>query len=599
MSPYIDFEPIGLRGECPEGNSLLDCARSLGVCLVNICGGVGNCGSCKVQILAGKVSEVTGKEREHITVNELSRGYRLACCVFPETNCKVFVPAESLAVKQRAQVEGREIHVDPDPAARMYLLDLAPPSFKDLRSDADRIADELRDRYDLTDLMFDYQLLRSLSDILRKNNWRVLVVVYQGEVIAVLPEGSKSLGVAVDLGTTKIAMYLMDLESGQTLSSKGLMNPQVAYGEDIMTRMTAAQTDSNLAEQFQSLIVDVFNETIAEMCRQCGQCLSQVVNMVVAGNTAMHHLFLGFPVWQLGRAPYVPEVASELDIKARDLGIRIAPGAYVHLLPNIAGYVGGDHVAMLLASNISTETGVILAIDVGTNTEICLSNRGIMSSLSTASGPAFEGAHLQHGMRAAPGAIERFQVIEGKNTYQTIDNLPAVGLCGSGILDVLAQLYQAGFVDRRGRFMEHPCIRGEGREKEYEIVPSQGNGAAITFSQRDIEQLQLAKGAIRTGIEVLLVRHGISASELDKIIIAGAFGTYLDVSSAITIGMLPELPVSRVFQVGNAAGIGAKLALISREKRDEAQYLARKVQYIELAGDPDFTSVFAKSLRLG
>jgi len=598
MSFNIDFQPIGRRGECREGDTLLEHARSLGVCLVNICGGVGSCGGCKVQVVDGEVSPVTEGELEHLTEDEVTRGYRLACLAIPESDCKVYIPAESMAVKQRTQVEGLEVRVEPDPCAKAYSIELSPPDLEDLKADTVRIADELKEKYGLTDLKFDVFLLRYLSDFLRKQNWHIRVIVYRNEVISVLPENEKPLGVAVDLGTTKIAMYLMELETGRTLDYKGVMNPQVAFGEDIMTRITQAQSDPDTAAQFQSLVIDTLNKATAGMCRENGYSQDQIVNLVIAGNTAMHHLFLKYPVRQLGRAPYVPEVTEALDIKVRDLGITAAPGAYVHMMPNIAGYVGGDHTAMLLASEISKEQGVVLAVDVGTNTEICLSNRGAMSSLSTASGPAFEGAHIKHGMRAAPGAIERFQIIDGESSYQTIDTMPAVGLCGSGILDVFAELYRVGIINQRGRLLEDPSVRGEGKEREYLVVSGQGNGKDITFSQEDIEQLQLAKGAVRTGIEVLLSRHGLSACDVDKSIIAGAFGTYLDVRSAITIGMLPEIPLEKVFQIGNAAGIGAKLALISSEKRKEAELLARKVEYIELAGTPEFGRVFAKSIRL-
>jgi uncharacterized 2Fe-2S/4Fe-4S cluster protein (DUF4445 family) len=391
----------------------------------------------------------------------------------------------------------------------------------------------------------------------------------------------------------------MDLESGQTLVTKGMMNPQIAYGEDIVTRMAATQKDPKMAGRFQTIIVEALNEAMKEMCTGGHHHTSQIVNIVVVGNTTMHHLFLGLPVRQLGRAPYVPAVSSALDIKAWDLGLSTAPGAYVHLLPNIAGFVGADHVAMLLATGMQTKAGVTLAIDIGTNTEICLADHGIFTSLSTASGPAFEGAYIKYGMRAANGAIERFQIIDGKIKYQTIENAPAIGLCGSGILDILAQLFLNGIVNQQGKMVDHLLVKGDGKEREFVIVPGSESGNPVTFTQKDVEQLQLAKGAIRTGIEVLLSRNKLSKDDIDEIILAGAFGTYLDVHSAIAIGMLPNIPEQKIHQVGNAAGMGAKLALISEEKREEAKEMARKVKYIELAGDPGFMRTFAKAMRIG
>jgi uncharacterized 2Fe-2S/4Fe-4S cluster protein (DUF4445 family) len=599
MTPLIDFEPVGRRGEYRKGDSLLECARSLGVELVNICGGEGTCGGCVVQVLAGKTSPITESEREFITEEKLAEGYRLACRAVPASDCKVRVPAESLTTRQRTQVEGQEVPVVPDPVAKSYLLAIEPPSLDDLRSDARRLAEKLAEEHGVSDIDFDLCVLRSLPDVLRDNHWRVKVILYNHECIAVMPKSTRPLGVAVDLGTTKIALYLMDLESGQTLATKGMMNPQVAHGEDIVTRMAATQKDPTMAAHFQAIIVEALNEAMAEICTGCQQDTSQIVNIVLVGNTAMHHLFLGLPVRQLGRAPYVPAVSSALEIKARDLGLAAASGAYVHLLPNIAGYVGADHVAMLLATGMQTKTGVALAIDIGTNTEICLADHGTLTSLSTASGPAFEGAYIKYGMRAADGAIERFQIIDGKIKYQTIENTPAIGLCGSGILDVLAQLLLNGVVNRQGRMGDHLLVRGDGKEREFVIVPGSGNGNEVTFTQKDVEQLQLAKGAIRTGIEVLLSRNKLSKDDIAEIILAGAFGTYLDVSSAIAIGMLPDIPREKIHQVGNAAGMGAKLALISEQKREEAKEMARKVNYIELAGDPSFMRTFAKAMRLG
>ena len=279
--------------------------------------------------------------------------------------------------------------------------------------------------------------------------------------MALLPPEARSLGLAVDLGTTKIAAYLIDLETGQTLASRGLMNPQIAYGEDVIARLAFAWREPAGAEKMQGLIVEALNQATGAMCAEGGFDPASIVEAVVVGNTAMHHLFLRLPVEQLARAPYVPAVASALDIKARDLGLKIAPGAYVHLLPNIAGYVGADHVAMLLATEIAQAEGVVLALDIGTNTEVCLANRGKLTSLSCASGPAFEGAHIKHGMRAANGAIEHLRIAGDQIEYQTIGGAPPAGLCGSGILDALAQLYQAGVVDRNGYMGEHPRVRDD------------------------------------------------------------------------------------------------------------------------------------------
>ena len=604
MTVHIDFEPVGRRGQCPDGQSLLDCARQLGVDLVNLCGGVGTCGRCKVQIVAGQVSEVTPKEREILNSQELADGFRLACHTSPLGDCRVRVPPESLTAPQRTQVEGLEVAVEPEPPVRAYPVQVSPPSLKDgdLRADAERLAQALAQQHQINECTIDIEALRDLSTRLREKDWQVRVAVRDREIVAVGPVSRRPLGLAVDLGTTKIAGYLVDMETGQTLASRGDMNPQIAYGEDLVARMAYANKSPSEAARLQELVAEALNQLAADMCAELDADSAEITEAVVVGNTAMHHLFLRLPVAQLARAPYVPAIKSALDLKARDLGLGIAPGSYVHLLPNIAGYVGADHVAMLLATGVAQAKGVVLALDIGTNTEICLANHGKLTSLSCASGPAFEGAHIKHGMRAANGAIEHVRLVDGRIEYQTIGGAPPVGLCGSGILDCLAQLYQAGVVEANGRMGEHPRVRDTGGGREFVLVGEDEQEAgrpAITFTQKDVRELQLAKGAMRAGIQVLLELSGLGEAAIDQVIIAGAFGTYIDVASAIAIGMLPRLPLDRFRQVGNAAGMGAKLALISRSKRAEAQAIASRVGYVELATFPRFARTFATAMYLG
>jgi len=602
MTFHVDFEPVGRRGECPSGSTLLDGARQLGVDLVNLCGGAGNCGRCIVQVMEGDVSEPMPGEGEFLSPEQLATGYRLACQAVPMGDCKVRVPPESLTAPQRTQVEGEEIQVVPEPVVQTYLATLSPPSLDDLQADAERLTDALAQQHNLTGTAVDLASLRQLSPCLRDGGWQVRVAVREREIMALLPPEARPLGLAVDLGTTKIAAYLVELETGRTLASEGIMNPQIAYGEDVIARLTFAKGDPSQAALLQDLVAQALDRVAVEMCARVGAEPAHIVDSVMVGNTAMHHLFVGLPVEQLARAPYVPAVASALDLKARDLGLCIAPGGYVHLLPNIAGYVGADHVAMLLATEVAQSEGVVLAIDIGTNTEICLANRGTLTSLSCASGPAFEGAHIKHGMRAANGAIEHLRLVEDRVEYQTIGGVPPAGLCGSGILDALAQLYLAGVVDVRGRMGEHPRVRETDGLREFVLVgedENDGNRPAITFTQKDIRELQLAKGAMRTGINVLLKTNGLTVDEIDQVIIAGAFGTYIDVASAVAVGMLPRLPLDRFRQVGNAAGMGAKLALISRSKRAEAQALARRIGYVELAAEPQFARTFAQAMYLG
>lgn len=597
---YVEFEPVGRRGHCSSGGSLLDAALALGIDLTALCGGLGSCGRCVVQIISGQVSAPTSSEQELLTPAQRESGYRLACQTKPCGAVKVRIPAESLTTPQRTQVEGMEVPVEVRPVVTRHELSLSAPTMDDPTADDQRVRAGLG-RAGVPCLTTDNALLRTISPRLRAMDWRCSAVMRHGEWVALLEPGRPMLGLAVDVGTTKLAAYLVDLESGRTVASRGMMNPQIAYGEDVITRIGRAMNDPCEAAHLQSLVIGALDQGMREMASETGNEPGQVVEAVIVGNTAMHHLLAGLPAAQVALAPYVAAVGEAIDVKARELGLTLAPGAYVHLLPNIAGFVGADHLAMILATGLAERSGLVLALDIGTNTEVCLTHRGQMTSVSCASGPAFEGAHIKYGMRAAAGAIERLRIEHGQVTYQTIGGAPPAGLCGSGILDALAQLYLAGIVDRGGRMSDAPGVRGTGQEREFVLVSEEERGGepALTVTQRDVRELQLAKGAIRTGIEALLQNAGRPAEELEQVIIAGAFGSYVDVSSAITIGMLPRLPLERYVQVGNAAGTGARLCLLSAAKRAEVQAIARRVSYIELARVPGFQRLFARSMYLG
>ena len=382
------------------------------------------------------------------------------------------------------------------------------------------------------------------------------------------------------------------------------MNPQISYGEDIVSRCTYAQKSPDAARQMQSLVVEGINTLTSTLCAEAGVNSQQILEAVIVGNTALHHLLLGLPVRQLVSAPFVPAVAGSLEFKAREIGLVVAQGAYLYLLPNIAGFVGADHMAMLLATASEWSNQTVLALDIGTNTEISLLSAGgeTIHTLSCASGPAFEGYHINDGMRAGPGAIERIRLSGETVQYKTIDDASPVGICGSGILDAVGQLRQAGGLAENGRMQLDvlPRLRQRGEQREFVLVEAdqQANRREITVTQDDVREIQLAKAAIQTGIQVLLAESGVLLEEVDKVLIAGAFGNYIDVANAVRIGMLPDLPPDRFKQVGNAAGMGAKLALISTQRRSEAQKLYGRVKYIELAKYPRFSYIFAQNCKL-
>jgi len=598
----VEFQPVGRRGEFQGGKSLLDYARKLGVGLSSVCGGKGTFGKCRVQIVSGSSSEPTSREKSAFSPKQLKSGWRLACQTIPSGDCIVHVPVESMTAPQRTQLEGLDIPVRLKAPVKTHDIELALPSLSDTVGDADRLLRAVKAQRRASANSVDISVMSSLSPNLRAWSWKCQAMVRDREVISVSPQHGRCLGLAVDFGTTKLAGYLVDLTNGKTLASKGLMNPQISYGEDIISRCNIAASSAEGAVQMQKLAADAISELGAILSKEVGAVSSDIVEAVVVGNTAMHHLYLGLPVAQLARAPFVPAVNSELSVRARDLGIRIAPGAYLYTMPNIAGFVGADHVSMLLASEVRQAKGVIVALDIGTNTEISLIDHGRISSISCASGPAFEGGHIKDGMRAGTGAIERVHVTQDGLQYETIDDAPPVGICGSGIIDAVAQLYLAGIADAGGRMKTgHPTVREH--EGQYELVLAgdreRTGSAAIVFTQHDVRELQLGKAAIRGGIQTLLDLADLNDEDITQVIIAGAFGSYLDVSSAVDIGMLPALPLECFKQVGNAAGMGAKRALISTEQRAEARTIAAEARYIELAGTASFNENFVQALQLG
>jgi uncharacterized 2Fe-2S/4Fe-4S cluster protein (DUF4445 family) len=598
MTFFIDFEPNGRRVPGKDGDTILEAAQQAGIMLNVTCGGEGICGHCVVRVMAGAVSAPNVNEETELGAEQTREDWRLACQTHILGDVRVHIPPESLATAQRTQTEGREIPVDLHPAVRSVEVRLPEPTIKDQRSDATRLGETLG----IPDLHIPLSVLRTLSNDLREHTFHACAFVRDSTLVGIRPPGTPALGFAVDLGTTKLAGYLVDLASGQTLASAGAMNPQIAYGEDVMARISHTMSKPEGGEQLRSTVVAALNSMAGELCVQVKRSMRDIADAVVVGNTAMHHLFLGLPVRQLGLAPYLPAESAALDLPADQIGLALAPAANVHLLPNIAGFVGADHVAMLLGSGMLEHGGIVLGMDIGTNTEISLIAHGKHYACSTASGPAFEGAHIRHGMRAAPGAIEKVVIHDGQVLLQTIDNQPAVGLCGSGILDVVAQLHRAGWLNERGGL---DLSRGGGRIRqgergaEFVVASAQENGGReITFSRSDVNEIQLAKGAMRTGANILLQKAGVSEQEIDAIFIAGAFGTYLDVQSGIDIGMFPCLPKERFQQVGNAAGSGARMALLSTEKRREVVAIARRVQYVELTTEKSFPSLFAKALML-
>ena len=594
---WITIEPTGRRIAVEPGTSVLAAAQNAGVGVNAVCGGKGTCGACKVLTVSGKFSPLNKQESLHLSPKEINDQVRLACQTRLFSDTVVQFPPESLPSRQRLQLEGSGIAVSPFPAVKR--LDLPLSTSGQLKiSRADEIREALRVAgYLQTDL--PHALQPDIDVVLSQNDHQVSLVLAQQQVIAILPPDQPMLGLAVDIGTTKLAAFLLDLQTGQTLASAGRVNPQIAYGEDVISRIQYADEHPDGATILQNAVVEALNQLIEELIDQTGTSPSQIVDVVLVGNTAMHHLAAGLPVHSLGTSPYHPAWVDSLSLPANQIGLRLNNGVNVYFPPNIAGFVGADHVAMLLATGTHKTLKTVVAMDIGTNTEISLVHKGRHLSCSCASGPAFEGAHIRDGIRAVPGAIERVFIDEEGVTTQTIDGLAPVGICGSGILDAVAQLRKAGLIDSRGAFNKNnPRLTARQGQPEFILTEAIDTSRRIGITRKDINEIQLAKAAIRSGLEVLLREANISADEIDLFLVAGAFGTYLDLENCVRIGLLPDLPLQKFRQIGNAAGSGARQMLLSTIKREEAESMTCQIEYVELTSVKDYVEFFTDAIGL-
>ena len=597
----IEFQPTGKRVLVAKGMTILEAARNSGIELVSVCGGEGFCGQCQVIVLEGDVNQLSSDERFVFSDLELSKGYRLACRTKPMSDLKIEIPKLSLVTAPRLQTSSNLREITVDPPAHSYEIEIPPPDLEDLRADFQRLVDELNHKYGLKNLYASPATLRQLSPALRKQGWEVAVFVHEQEIVGVVDLGQKPLGFAVDMGTTKFAATLVDMESGEDLAVKGIPNPQIGYGEDVISRLNYVHRHPDGGKMLSEIVENSLDEVLGELLEETGMQRSQVVEGCIVGNTAMVHLLLGLPIDQLVKAPYVPATSSAMLIRAKELGMKMAPGAYIYIPPNVGGFVGSDHVAMVLATELDKSDKISLGIDIGTNTEISLHIPGkpYLTSASCASGPAFEGAHISSGMRAAAGAIEKIKITPSGVETKTVDDRPAIGLCGSGIIDAVSELYLNDLINERGRFQKgNDRLQAEARNPQFVLVSSDesGTGDAITIGQEDVNEIQLAKGAIHAGIKILLEITGISPEDVQEVIIAGAFGSYIRIESALAIGLFPQMTNAVYKQVGNAAVLGAKWMLVSREARKQAEEIVSEIKYTELTTYPKFNRHFAMGM---
>ena len=614
----VVFLPSGFRGLVEEGTSLREAARSVGEEIETICGGNGSCGKCKVRILActeqgiessmAHLSPLTKAERSYADRYGLSPEERLSCQAQVLGDVAIFVPEESRVNRFSLQKATGEHEVDIIPTIIKYYVEF-PTNIG-----WERVIPELESQFDLHDLTIDPQAQNSLSAILQENNEGITLTLWNDHEIIRAEPGYvvEAYGLALDIGTTTVAGYLCNLESGETMATEAMLNPQIKFGEDVMTRIAHAKDHTDGLAQMNQEIIDAVNELARNITSQAKLTPEDIADVVMVGNTVMHHIFLGLDIVPLGMYPFPPAVDHSVNRKASELGLEILPSANVHALPIEAAFVGADNVGVMLAEEPYNQDEVWLIIDIGTNGELILGNQKMMFSASCATGPAFEGGNIKSGMRAAPGAIDRvrvdpqtyevnFSVIgkSGWNTELPAEEMQALGICGSGIIDAVAEMLTAGIIRKDGSFdksLKSPRLRlGQDGKPEFVIAWTSETSAGrdITVIQKDVRAIQLARAAIFTGAQLMLRRMKLERP--DKVILAGAFGSVIDPRRALTLGMFPNCDLKDILAVGNAAGDGACIALLNKEKRNEADRIAREVEYIELTSEPNFNEMFVAS----
>jgi uncharacterized 2Fe-2S/4Fe-4S cluster protein (DUF4445 family) len=625
----VVFMPSGKRARFAAGTTILDAARALGADLDSVCGGRGICGRCQIEVAAGQfpkhgitseaasLSPWNATEQRYADLRApLKPGRRLGCQAHVSGDVVIDVPPESQVHRQvvRKSAELRAVTIDP--IVTLHYVEVAEPDMHDPASDFRRLAAALREEWQIEELCAAVPVLASLQKALRAGAWTVTAAVRGRDLVAVWPAlVEKAYGVAVDIGSTTIAAHLCDLASGDVLASAGVMNPQIRFGEDLMSRVSYVMLHPGGDRELTASVREAVDQLIGSVAEMAGIDRDRIVEVTAVGNPIMHHLFLGLDPTELGGAPFALTVDSALDTPARDLGLTIAPGAFVHTLPLIAGHVGADCAGMILAEAPYEKDELTLLVDVGTNAEIVLGNRERLLACSSPTGPAFEGAQISSGQRAAPGAIERLRIdpatleprykLIGSDLWSDAPGFDAAaaatgvtGICGSGIIEAVAEMFLAGIVTADGLIdgglaARSPRVVADGRTFAYLI---RDGAPRIAVTQADVRAIQLAKAALYAGVKLLMDHYG--ADHVDAIVLAGAFGSHIDVKYAMVLGLIPDCPLDRVRSAGNAAGTGARIALLNAAARREIETVVRRIEKIETALEPRFQEHFVNAMAL-
>jgi uncharacterized 2Fe-2S/4Fe-4S cluster protein (DUF4445 family) len=601
----VTFLPAGRTVEVGEGVTLLQAARRAGEHIDAPCGENGKCGKCRVIVKDGLCGEMSVHERKLLKPEEIAAGVRLSCEAVPLGRVVIEIPETSRNMANRKAGADLLRPIAAKPYTRKVCAQVPPPSVaeRDFRDDLTRLRQALPEIESI-----DLEAARALHATLEVGKHAVTAVLAGGRLIAVEPGDTTRThyGLALDIGTTTLVGYLINLRTGEEAALSSQPNPQATYGADVISRIEFAMGDAAKVETLRKTVTKAVNAILHSVARDAGIDAEQIYEMTVVGNTCMSHLFLGIDPLSLGHAPYTPTLTDPLNLAAAELGLAMHPRGRVRTLPNIAGFVGADTVGVLAASDLEHCTGLHAAVDIGTNAEVMLSENGRLSACSTAAGPAFEGAKISQGMRAQPGAIDGLTI--GEDIFiHTIGDKPAQGICGSGVIDALGELRRVGMLEAGGRFSDpeeltdlpeplRARLTGDGVVLAW--AAESGGGHDIVLTQHDVREVQLVKASIYAGIATLLEKLGHTPEELDGLHIAGAFGTYITKEHALAIGLIPNIPLEKLVFLGNGAGIGAKMALISQDEYAAVCAAARTVEYVELAGDEVFRDNYMMAMML-